>query len=762
MKRRLLWILVAVFGWCGGAAALADHPFGSIDERLPPPNDYRTASGAPGPRYWQQKADYRISAELDEARRAITATARITYRNNSPHDLGYLWFQLEQNRYRPDSHAWLADTPRRPGEMTYDDLTRSIAARSFAGGFTIRSVKAAGADLPHQIFDTVMRVDLPEPLKPGGEIEIEIAWSHNLVDQRTLGGRSGYEYFATDGNHIFQVGAWYPRLAAYTDYGGWQTRPSLGSSEFALEFGDFEVSITVPADHVVAATGSLQNADMVLTDAQRRRLDEARTATRPVFIVTPDEADAAARARAARRKTWIFKAENVRDFAFAASRKFIWDAWGVKQQDGSTVMAMSFYPREAMPLWDKYATHAIAHGIEEFGRRLVPYPWPVAQMVSGSVYGMEFPMIAFASPRPEIDGEGRATYSRDAKYGLISIILHEIAHNWFPMMVNSDEREWAWMDEGLATFLQYLAEQTWEKNYPSTRGDPRRAAPYMTRSGGLTVMTPADAIPNPGDLVYARPAIALNVLRETVLGRARFDFAFREYAKRWQFRRATPADFFRTMEDAAGQDLGWFWRGWFYEAGHVDLAIRDVRLYRIDSRNPALEERRERAAARAERPSVAEERDRETKLRTDRYPELRDFYNNHDDLTVTPRERAEYDRLMASLSDAERALLKREDNLYFIEIENLGGVVMPVILEIVYADTSRETLRLPAEIWRQDPKHATKLVVTPREIREIILDPRQETADADVANNHWPRRMTPESLRLQKPERPRNLMREMP
>lgn len=738
------------------------NDFASIDELLPTPNDSRIASGAPGPGYWQQRADYRINVELDEAKRAITASAKITYRNNSPHSLAYLWLQLEQNRYRPDSSAWRAEQPSRPGDMTYDDLARRLAARSFAGGLQIKSVRSNGADLPHQVIETIMRLDLPTPLGPGAETEIEIAWSYNLVDQRTLGGRSGYEYFATDGNHIFQVATWYPRLAAYTDYGGWQTRPYLGSSEFSLEFGDYEVAITVPADHLVAATGSLQNPEAVLTDVQRQRLDAARTAKKPVFIVTPDEATAAERGRAARKKTWVFKAENVRDFAFASSRKFIWDAWGHNQKDGPAVMAMSFYPREAMPLWDKYATHAIVHALEEYGRRLFPYPYPTAQMVSGSVYGMEFPMIAFASPRPEVDREGRVTYSRDAKYGLISIILHEVAHNWFPMIINSDEREWAWMDEGIATFLQYLAEQSWEKGYPSVRGDPRQAATFMTLADQVPVMTPADAIPNLGDIAYGKPATALTVLRETVLGRDLFDFAFREYARRWQFKRPTPADFFRTMEDASGHELGWFWRGWFYGTGHVDLAIADLRRFRIDSRNPAVERERQRKSQTLAPPSAAAEQDRDVKRRTERYPELRDFYNEHDDATVTPRERADYEQLLATLSDAERALLKRDDNLYFLDIENLGGLVTPVILEITYADNSRETVRLPAEFWRRDRARATKLIITPKEIREIVLDPRRETADADLANNHWPRRTFPETLRLQKPEAPRNLMRELP
>lgn len=757
-------LLIAVLLLMGGAGGVADlraappGPFAAMEDLLPAPGRIRTASGAPGQDYWQQRVDYRIQVELDESKRAITGTARITYRNNSPHELTYLWLQLDQNRYRPDSNAWRAEQPALPDRMTYDDLARHLAAQSFAGGFNIRSVKSGGTDLPHRVVETLMRVDLPEPLAPGATREIEIRWSYNLVDQRVLGGRAGYEYFATDGNHIFQVAAWYPRLAAYTDYGGWQTRPYLGSSEFALEFGDYEVAITVPADHVVAATGSLQNPEAVLTEAQRERLNAARTAKKPLFIVTPDEAAAAERSRTARKKTWIFKAENVRDFAFAASRKFIWDAWGQDQKDGPPVLAMSFYPREAMPLWNRYATHAIVHGLEEFGRMLFPYPYPVAQMVSGPVYGMEFPMIAFASPRPEIDSEGRVTYSRDAKYALISIILHEIAHNWFPMIVNSDEREWAWMDEGLATFLQYLAEQSWEKGYPSGRRDPRLAA-FMSHADQVPVMTPADAIANPGDVSYGKPAVALTILRETILGRELFDFAFREYARRWKFKRATPADFFRSMEDASGHKLGWFWRGWFYGTDHVDLAITGLRQFRIDSQNPADEAQRRRDAAAS---SVTAERDRDRKRRIDRYPELRDFYNEHDPFAATPRERADHEQFLTTLTDAERALLKRKDNLYYIGVENRGGLVMPVILEIVYTDGSRETLRLPAEVWRSSPGRISRLVVTRKEIREVILDPLRETADIDVTNNYWPRRTVPESLRLQKPERPRNQMRDTP
>jgi hypothetical protein len=710
--------------------------FRQLEEILPTPNEYRTASGAPGHKYWQQRADYVISAELDDEKQRITGTETVTYINNSPDSLNYLWMQLDQNLFAKDSDAYRTQTSQGLDRVPLELLDSLLTRPDFDGGYKIGAVKdAKGLPLAHTVVKTMMRIDLKTPLAPGQSVTFSVDWSYNINDADKLGGRSGYEYFPKDKNYIYEIAQWFPRMAAYTDYTGWQHKQFLGSGEFTLEFGNYKVSLTVPNDHVVGATGVLQNPKEVLTPEQIKRFEAAKTAKEPVVIVTQDEAKAAEQGKPTGKKTWVFQAENVRDFAFASSRKFIWDAMG-HNVEGNKVMAMSYYPKEGNPLWEKYSTHAIIHTLNVYSRYSLNYPYPTAISVNGPVGGMEYPMICFNGPRPLEDG----TYSARTKYGLISVIIHEVGHNFFPMIVNSDERQWTWMDEGLNTFLQYLAEQEWETNYPSQRGEPQNITAYMKSENQVPIMTNSESVLQFGNNAYAKPATALNILRETVLGRELFDFSFKQYSQRWKFKRPEPADFFRTMEDASGVDLDWFWRGWFYSTDHVDISIEGVRLYRLDTLNPDVE-KPARKQEKADQPvTLSQERNKALPKRLDQYPTLRDFYNDYDEFKVSDAEREAYKRFFANLSDREKELLNSGLNFYLIDLKNVGGLVMPVILELTYTDGTKEELRIPAEIWRLNNFNVSKMVFTKKEIAFITLDPHLETADVDLVNNTFPRR----------------------
>ncbi len=717
--------------------SVEDDRFRQLEEILPTANVYRTASGAPGPQYWQQRADYVIDVELDDEKQRILGRERVTYFNRSPDPLSYLWLQLDPNIFTPDSDSALTRSAPDLSRMSFDTLRGLLLRETFDGGVKIAEVKdAAGAPLPHTVVKTMMRIDLPQPLAPGESFEFSVAWSYHINNAKLLWGRTGYEFFPDDGNYLYEIAQWYPRLVAYTDATGWQHKQFLGVGEFTLELGDFEVRITAPSDHLVAATGVLQNPQEALTDAQRERLKQAETAEKPVFIVTPDEAKANEKSKPSGKKTWVFKAENVRDFAFASSRKFIWDAQG-HNVEGNRVMAMSFYPKEAEPLWSQYSTRAVVHTLNVYSRYTFPYPYPVAISVNGPVYGMEYPMICFNGPRPEKDG----TYSKRTKYSLITIVIHEVGHNYFPMIVNSDERQWTWMDEGLNTFLQYLAEQEWENDYPSERGEPKNIVPYMRSTEQVPIMTNSESILQFGNNAYAKPATALNILRETILGRELFDYAFKEYARRWRFKRPMPADFFRTMEDASGVDLDWFFRGWFYTTQHVDLAIENVRLATPTPRDPekaAELKKQEREEAPKTR---SQTRNFDLPKFVDQLPELKDFYNDFDPNAVTDDDRKRHEDFLKDLTDEEKKLLEAKYNFYVVELKNVGGLVMPVILEIEYEDDSKQELRIPAEIWRQNDKAASKLIITEKTVRRITLDPHLETADVELENNYFPRRI---------------------
>jgi hypothetical protein len=767
IRTPLLAALLLVSG-IGSAAEPFDDKFRQLEEVLPTPNTIRNAAGAPGHAYWQQRADYTIRARLDEDRRTISASETVTYHNNSPDTLSYLWVQLDQNIFKPDSdarrsatvasrEAWAKARSEDDG-MRFEGMRSLLDNPGFDGGFAIGAVKGAdGKPLRYTINKTMMRIDLPQPMKPGTRLSFEIDFSFNISDAKVQGGRTGYEKF-DDKNDLFEIAHWFPRMAAYYDVYGWQHKQFLGAGEFTLEFGDYDVRLTVPADHIVASTGELQNPDEVLTATQRERLKQARTSAKPVLVVTQQEAEAAEKSRAGGTRTWHYKARNVRDFAFASSRKFIWDAQGYKK-GGTDTMAMSYYPKEGNPLWEKYSTQAIVHTIEQYNKYALDYPYPAAISVNGPIGGMEYPMISFNGPRPVKDKKtGELTYSKRTKYGLIGVIIHEVGHNYFPMIVNSDERQWTWMDEGLNTFVQGLAQNAWEENYPHSRGEARTIVDYMRSRDQVPIMTNSESLLQFGNNAYAKPAAALNVLRETVLGRELFDFALREYAQRWKFKRPTPSDFFRTMEDASGTDLDWFWRGWFYTTDAVDVSVDGITEYGVSSKNPEIEKAWKKAQKQAEPVSLTAQRDKGMARRVDAHPELKDFYNEHDDFTVTNKDRNKYSEAMDGLDDWEKALLAKGKHLYLVDFSNLGGLVTPLVLELELKSGKKNIERIPAEVWRYSSKKITKLIVTDEPLVGLVQDPYWETADIDTSNNAWPRKIVPSRLELFKTDRSKDDM----
>jgi hypothetical protein len=727
-----------------------EDKFRQLEEILPTPNSARAASGAPGSGYWQQKVDYEIEIRLDDEKQELFGKETITYTNNSKDKLTYVWLQLDANIHQADSDANMITTTESIPGMGFRTLKTILAKEVFDGSFHITRCDDSQTKKPlkHTIVKTMMRVDLPGNLDPGQSFAFEIDWNYKINNARVIRGRSGCEYFEEDENYIYEVAQWFPRLCAYTDATGWQHKQFLGRGEFTLEMGDYVVRITAPNDHVVASTGTLLNPEQVLTEVQRERLEEAKTADNPVFIVTPEEAKKNESNEPDGTKTWIFKADQVRDFAWASSRKFIWDAMQHNMGD-FPVMAMSFYPNEGEPLWSKYSTHSIIHTLEVYSRYTFDYPYPVAISVNGPIGGMEYPMICFNGPRPEKDG----TYSASTKYGLISVIIHEVGHNYFPMIVNTDERQWTWMDEGINTFLQYLAEQEWEDGYPSRRGEPRDIVSYMRSTNQVPIMTNSESILQFGPNGYSKPATALNILRETVLGRELFDYAFKEYARRWKFKRPMPADFFRTMEDASGIDLDWFWRGWFYSNNHVDMAITNVRQLNVNTKNPDIEKDIKRKERDAIPESNSDRLNKDIERRTHRYPDLKDFYNDYDALDVTAADRKSYERFFASLSDEEKAMISTKRNFYLISFENIGGLVMPIIFDAEFEDGTKQHVRIPAEIWKQNNEKVTKLLMTEKQIKSITLDPRLETADVELENNYFPPRISKSRFEMFKSSR---------
>lgn len=742
-------LVVSTMSQVASAQAFDDKFRQLNDDKFRSPNVYRTASGAPGHAYWQQQADYDIQVTLDDENQSIQAKSHITYTNNSPDTLQYLWVQLDQNRFRKNSLGPSSNATSNLKRMSFSRMESMLTQESFPAGYELTDVSNdEGEPLQHYINDTMMRVDLEQPLENGEQVTFTIGWQFNIIEADVLGGRGGYEYFEDDGNYLYEMAQWFPRLAAYYDAEGWQNKQFMGNGEFTLEFGDYHVEITVPADHVVAATGVLQNPKDVLTSTQRQRLEVARTSDEPVKIITEEEALANQKEGTNDTKTWVFDAENVRDFAWASSRKFIWDAQGYKKND-TDVLAMSFYPEEGNPLWERYSTASIIHTIEHYNTYSFDYPYPVAISVNGPVGGMEYPMITFNGPRPYVDEKsGDKYYSKRTKYGLISVIIHEIGHTYFPMIVNSDERQWTWMDEGLNTYLQFLAEQKWEKNYPSRRGEARNITRYMASSNQMPIMTNSESILQFGNNAYGKPATALNILRETIVGRELFDFAFREYAHRWKFKRPTPEDFFRTLEDASGVDLDWFWRGWFYSTDHVDISLEAVNQLTINTQDPEIEKQWQKEQHDAKPVSLTEQRNAESRYKIQQQPELADFYNKHDQFTVTNADRNDYSDLLEDLNEEQRAMLNNGSNFYVLDFANKGGLVMPILLDLHYEDGSKEHVRIPAEIWRRSPEHVSKLLIRDKTLTQVVVDPNWETADVNVENNYWPARAIPSRIEL--------------
>jgi len=729
-----------------GHESINRSKFRQIKQEAPTPNVYRTASGAPGHLYWQNEADYEMEIILNDDTQQIFGTMLVTYHNNSPDKLEYLWVQLDQNVRAKDSDTEKIAGSKVSTQMSFGQLRQLL--NDFDGGFKIDWVRDNRDNpLPFTINKTMMRIDLVESLRPGKSYTFKIKWWYNINDRIGLGGRSGYEYFKEDKNYIYAIAQFFPRMAVYNEVEGWQNKQFLGTGEFTLAFGDYKVSITVPADHIVAATGTLQNPKDVLSNKQRMRLIRSQDSESPIMIVTEKEAVKAEKGKALNQKTWVFHGENVRDFAFASSRKFLWDAMGV-QSGSQNVMAMSYYPKEGNPLWERFSTKVVAHTLNIYSKYTFDYPYPTAISVHTDRIGMEYPMISFNGGRPEKDG----TYSERTKYGMISVIIHEIGHNYFPMIVNSDERQWAWMDEGLNTFLQYLTEQEWDTEYPSRRGPAHKIVNYMKGNQNQIspIMTNSESIFQLGPNAYSKTATGLNILRETIMGRELFDHAFRNYSKRWMFKHPSPEDFFRSLEDASAVDLDWFWRGWFYGTDHVDIALDEVKWFQINTKNPDVQKKIDRKQQEEENRGIGHTRNQidipDPKVRQD--STLVDFYNNYDPFQVSILDREEYNQYLSNLNAKDLALLESGKHFYEIAFKNIGGMVMPLIVEFDFANGTKEVQKIPAEIWRLRDDRVTKVFILDYPVKRITLDPYLETADTDLSNNFWPPKSSPTRFQL--------------
>lgn len=709
---------------------------------LPAPNEYRTASGAPGPKYWQQRADYDMDIELDESRNYVYGKETITYYNQSPDPLTYLWLQLDENIHHANSDNNRDNTSRMNDEMTDKQLINLEPYRKLEGyGINlVRVTDAAGKNLKYTVVQTMMRIDLPAALQPGQRFAFKIDWNYKLNDKSTIGGRGGFEHFPEDGNNLYSITQFYPRMAVYNDFKGWQHQQFRGGAEFALTFGDYKMRITTPADHIVAATGECRNLKQMISPAQYSRWQQAEKASEPVEIVTLAEATAAEKQKATGKKTWIYEAKNVRDVAFNSSRKFIWDAMAV-DIEGRKVMAMSYYPKEAYTLWKRYSTKVVAHTLRVYSKHTIPYPYPVAISVEAA-NGMEYPMLAMNYGRTEKDG----TYSEAIKYGMIGVTIHEVGHNFFPMIVNSDERQWWWMDEGLNTFVQFLAEQEWDNNYPSSRGPAHLIVPYMRlpKDELEPIMTKGIAVAKVGPNAYSKAATGLNILRETIMGRELFDFAFKEYARRWAFKHPTPADLFRTLEDAGGSDIDWFIRGWFFGTDPVDISLDSVKWFKLDNAANAASFRQQSFR------TLGQERNRSDStidFYTDVDTSVRDFYyyNPGADAMIRAGEAAAAE---ANKIDTQNASKWVNRNFYELSFSNVGGLIMPIIVEWTFKDGTKEVDRIPVTIWALNEKQVSKVFIKDKEVASIRLDPYKETADINEENQQFPLRAMPSKFQL--------------
>jgi hypothetical protein len=698
------------------------NKFRQMYDLMATPNMFRTASGAPGPEYYQQQADYKIDIELDDRNARISGAETITYTNNAKESLEFLWLQLDQNLISPKSQSPLANATGPDGADNVQGFANKYLKEKFDGGFKIDYIKdAAGKPMQYTINQTMMRIDLDKPLAHGEKISFSVKYWYNVNNYHEVGGRSGYEYFAKDKNRLYVIAQFYPRMAVYNDVEGWQNMQFWGSGEFALPFGNYEVNITVPADHIMEATGVLQNPSEVFTAEQYKRyLQAQKSFDKPVIVVTQAEAEAAEKGFSDKKKTWKFKAENVRDFGISTSRKYIYDAMAVKV-GSKDVMAITLYPKEGNPLWGEMATRVVAHTLKSYSSYTFDYPYPKAVAVNAEDQGMEYPMICWNWGRPDEKGK----YDDRIKFGMLSVVIHEVGHNFFPMIVNSDERQWTWMDEGLNSFLEYLTEQTWDPKFPSRRGPARTITAYMggSQDGLEPIMTNSESIRQFGNNGYGKPAAALNILREVIMGHELFDYSFRTYSNRWKFKHPTPEDFFRTMEDASGVDLDWFWRGWFYTTDCNDIGIRDVRQYYVTTETPKN----------ASNPKKGEQMVYMVGETSEGFsPDLKKPFNAKN---LKPLN----DYLEANFTAEQRAKMANPKYFYEVEFDKPGGLVMPILVELTFADGTTENHQFPAQIWRFNDSMVTRMFATEKQVTKITVDPKQVTADVDTSNNTWPR-----------------------
>jgi len=723
--KTFVWIFFAMFFSINGLIGqdIFDEKFEQIDGKLPTPNSYRTGAGAPGPAYWQQRADYEIAVILNDEDQSITGNEIITYYNNSPSTLNFLWIQLDQNIRAKDSDkykinerfyaGYSVDAKRLP-HLTFD--------ADFDGGFRIISIEdIEGNGLSFHRVKTMMRIDLAEPLKPGSVVKFQIDWNYLIGNRRDDDERSGYEYFPKDDNYLYAIAQFYPRMAVFDDFNGWQNKQFLGQGEFTLNFGNFDVKITAPADHVIAATGSLENESLVLNSIQLERLQSARASfDAPVVIITEEEAVLNEGSRSDQTKTWHYKADNVRDFAWVSSRKFIWDAQAV-QLDQKTTMAMSLYPKEGNPLWEQESTKAVVNTLKTYSEMTIEYPYPVAISVHTAAIGMEYPMICFNYGRPDKKGD----YSSMTKWSMISVIIHEVGHNFFPMIINSDERQWFWMDEGLNTFLETKTSMEWYPEMPIQLGTPATIKDFMSGEKDFMrpIMTNSENILFFGNNAYSKPSAALFLLRETIMGPELFDYSFKEYARRWAFKHPKPADFFRTMEDASAIDLDWFWRGWFYTTDHVDINLQGVSWYVL-----------------SEPVSKFQSKYKSTYVDGTK---LTDFQATPQPWYVFKDKKGLIDDYLHPVN--QDAVMEKfiGKNAYELFFRNDGGLISPIIIKWIYEDGTSEIEQIPAEIWRINELNVSKVFIKEKVVSQIILDPLDQTADVNFQNNYFPKTKVP-------------------
>jgi len=758
MKQKFLISVLSLFAFCVNLQAQIQNnsnsnhakKFEKLGTILQTPNEQRTASCAPGTKYWQQRVDYDIKCELDEVNNKLTGSETITYFNNSPDVLSYFWMQLDENQHSTVNNANYQNQNTLP-QQTTDKVLDRFEERKSDNGYGVNITKltdAAGKPLKYTINKTMMKVDLPVPLKPGQKFVFNVDWNYKIANRgdflRFGGARGGYENFPEDNNNNYTMTQWYPRLCKYSDDQGWQNHQFTGTGEFTLSFGNFKVQMTVPADHIVGGTGECQNYAQTLSATQMARWQKAQTTKEPLQIVTLEEALAASKQKSKAKKTWIYKADNVRDFAWTSSRRFVWDAMPAIVE-GKKAMAMSYYAKEAYPIYSKYSTKAVAHTLKTYSKFSIPYPYPVAISVEGN-QGMEYPMISFNPGRALPDG----SYSEGSKNAAILVIIHEVGHTFFPMIVNSDERQWTWMDEGLNSYLQYLTQELWDNKFPSDGGVPSQITDYMKlpKDQLEPIMTNSENINNFGANAYDKVATGLNILRETIVGRELFDNAFREYSKRWAFKSPTPADLFRTLEDATGEDLDWFWRGWFYGTDACDISIDTVK-YSVPDVNAIPQQVNDTTVYRPLAKPLVNEFEDLSKIRnrtdnnimfeTDKDTTLRDFYWRY------ARDMEKYDTTKYAIEvkaqteplDETGRMKYASKHMYELSFSNKGGLVMPIILEWTYKDGTKEIERIPAQVWRKNEKKVIKTFLKEKEVASVKLDPFKETADIDESNNTY-------------------------